>query len=200
MIGRALIAQPRVRLSATCSASQAERRDLPMPLRPRSARPGRGRPTRGAGAQASQRSRPRARRSRLAAPHALHRSGFRSPTRRAQQKPRPARRGLSPHAIQDLQVEPIADQAPGRRRDHDPAGLGEALQPRGEIGRVADDGLSCAGPCPTMSPTTTTGRNPDPHGELFRRARFKAVTTLAISSRHGRRAPRRPRCARGKPK
>src|SRR5277367_5035802 len=35
----------------------------------------------------------------------------------------------------------IADQTPRRQRDHDSAGIGEALQPRREIGGVADDRL-----------------------------------------------------------
>src|SRR5271165_2483472 len=44
-------------------------------------------------------------------------------------------------AAQTLQPEPVADQAPRRSRQHDAARLGEALQPGGEIWRVADDRL-----------------------------------------------------------
>src|SRR5277367_6976199 len=39
------------------------------------------------------------------------------------------------------QAKPIAEQPPRRRPDRDAARLDEALQPRREIGGVADDGL-----------------------------------------------------------
>ncbi len=40
-----------------------------------------------------------------------------------------------------LQLERAAQQPPRRLRDHDAARLGQALQPRRQIGRLADDGL-----------------------------------------------------------
>ena len=73
-----------------------------------------------------------------------------------------------------LQPEPVADQAPGRRRDNDAARLGEALQPRGEIGRVADDRLLLRRPLPDdVADDDEAGRDPDAHREFFARARLQ---------------------------
>ena len=76
---------------------------------------------------------------------------------------------------QILQAEPVADQPPGRGRHDDAARIGEALQPRGEIGRVADDGLLLRGALPDdIARDDEAGRDPDPHGELLARAGLQA--------------------------
>ncbi len=51
------------------------------------------------------------------------------------------REALDGVETQLLQAEPFADETASRRREHDAARVGKALQPRGEIGRVADDRL-----------------------------------------------------------
>ena len=76
---------------------------------------------------------------------------------------------------QVLQAEPVADQPPGRRRHDDAARVGEALQPCGEIGRVADDDLLLRGALPDdIAGDNEAGRDPDPHGELLAGAGLQA--------------------------
>src|SRR5271165_1036690 len=59
-------------------------------------------------------------------------------------------------------------QPPGRRRQDNAARVGEALQPRGEIGRVADDHLLLRGAlADDVAGDDEAGRDPDSYGELF---------------------------------
>ena len=69
---------------------------------------------------------------------------------------------------QVLQAEPVADQPPRRGAYDDAARISEALQPRGEIGRIADDRLLLRGASSdNIARDDESGRDPDPHGELF---------------------------------
>ena len=74
-----------------------------------------------------------------------------------------------------LQPEPVADQPPRRRRDNDAVRFGKPLQPRGEIGRVADDRLLLRRPLPYhVADDDEAGRDPDAHGEFLARACLQA--------------------------
>ena len=73
------------------------------------------------------------------------------------------------------QSEAVGDEPPGRRRDHDAARLGEALQPRGEIGRVADDRLLLRRAfAHETADDDKAGRDADANAELFARAGLQA--------------------------
>ena len=68
------------------------------------------------------------------------------------------------------QPETIAEQSPRRRGDDNPAGVGEALQPRGEIGGVADDRLLLRRTlADEVADDHEAGGDADPRRELFAR-------------------------------
>ena len=77
------------------------------------------------------------------------------------------------------QAKPIAEQPPRRRPDRDAARLDEALQPRREIGGVADDGLF---PRRTLSDNVAdhddARRDADAHAELLARSRLQSRHNL----------------------
>ena len=73
------------------------------------------------------------------------------------------------------QPETIAEQPPRRRRDDDAVRFGEALQPGGEIGRVADDRLLLRRALAhEIADDDEAGRDADAHGELLAGAGLQA--------------------------
>src|SRR6202453_778576 len=69
------------------------------------------------------------------------------------------------------QAKPVAEQPARRHRDHDAARVGQALQPRGEVGRVADHRLLLSGALShEIADHDEAGRDADPRGEFLTRA------------------------------
>jgi hypothetical protein len=102
---------------------------------------------------------------------------------------------------QILQPEPVAEQPPRRRRHDEDARLGQALQPLGEIGRVADDNLLLRGALPhDIAGDDDAGRDSDTHREFLAREGLQAVDGFAISSAAWTARTASSSCARGKPK
>jgi hypothetical protein len=65
-----------------------------------------------------------------------------------------------------LEVEHAADQAPGGVGDDHAAGLGQDLQPRGQVRRIADDDLLAGGTLPDEAADhDQAGRDPDARRE-----------------------------------
>ena len=80
-------------------------------------------------------------------------------------RPGQAAQGLRP---QVLEVERPAQQRARVRRDHHLPGLRDRLQPGGEVGRLADDGLlPCRAFAHEVADHHKPGRDPDPHGQRF---------------------------------
>ncbi len=95
----------------------------------------------------------------------------------AERRERLDRPGETFHGVpaQLPQAELVADEAPGRRRDNDAAHFGEALQPRGQIGCVADDRLLLRRAfAHEIADDDKAGRDANAHCELFARAGLQA--------------------------
>jgi hypothetical protein len=69
----------------------------------------------------------------------------------------------------------VADQPPRRLGYDDPAGVRQALQPRREIGGVADDGLFLRGPLSDdVADHHEAGGDADPRRDFFARRGLEA--------------------------